>query len=160
MRAENWQWLGRYSDQLNLSNCALEIARTAFSKGAKVLAAQIAENQLATEEIDALAREIYASGDFEALELMSGCCGEGFLREMLCDLAEKQGLGARGPVRQARERRSGWNSSWKGPMVRAISRPWICWISTFDSSGIVEPDARAASGSRTCQTPPFYAIII
>lgn len=90
MRAENWQWLGRYSDQLNLSNCALEIARTAFSKGAKVLAAQIAENQLATEEIDALAREIYASGDFEALELMSGCCGEGFLREMLCDLAEKQ----------------------------------------------------------------------
>lgn len=90
MNAENWQWLGRYSDQLNLNKCGLEIARTAFQKGAKVLAAQIAENHLPVEEIDQLAREIYAATDFEALELLIDHCSGDFVAEMLNDLAGKQ----------------------------------------------------------------------
>ena len=90
MRAENWQWLGRYSDQLNLSGCGLEIARTARSKGAKVLAAQIAENHLKAGDIDQLAREAYGAGDAEMLELLVSNLSPECLEELLVDMAEKR----------------------------------------------------------------------
>ena len=90
MRAENWQWLGRYSDQLVLENCGQEIARTAFSKGAKVLAAQITENHLRVEEIDQLAQELYDAADFEALDLLMNHVSADFLGRALADFADKR----------------------------------------------------------------------
>lgn len=90
MRAENWQWLGRYSDQLMLENCGQEIARTAFNKGAKVLAAQIAENHLRVEEIDQLAQECYDAVDLEGLDLLMNHVSPDFLGRTLADLADKR----------------------------------------------------------------------
>ena len=90
MRAENWQWLGRYSDQLNLADCAMEIARTALSKGAKVLAAQIAENHLKPDQMDQLAREAYAAEDAEMLELLISSLSPECLEEILVDMAGKR----------------------------------------------------------------------
>lgn len=87
MRAENWQWLGKYSDQLNLKDCGMEIARTALSKGAKILAAQIAEQHLRTEDIDALAREAYGAADLETLNLLAGSVSAACLDEVLVDRA-------------------------------------------------------------------------
>ena len=90
MRAENWQWLGKYSDQLNLKGCGMEIARTALSKGAKILAAQIAEHHLCTDEIDALAREAYQAGDLETFSLLAANASFQCLDEVLTDLGTKR----------------------------------------------------------------------
>lgn len=90
MRAENWQWLGKYSDRLNLKHCGLEIARTALSKGAKILAAQIAENHLSAEENDGLMVDAYRNEDFETLDLLAGNGSASCMDGILTDLAEKK----------------------------------------------------------------------
>lgn len=88
MRAENWQWLGSHAAELEIEDCAPEIARTAMKSGAAVLAAQIAEEKLLPEQVDALAQEAYQAGDFDVLDLLVGIVGKTFLSETLMKLAQ------------------------------------------------------------------------
>ncbi len=90
MRAENWQWLGSHAADLEIENCAPEIARTAMKSGAAVLAAQIAEEKLLPDQVDALATEAYQDGDFDALDLLIGITSKDFLNETLTKLAQER----------------------------------------------------------------------
>ena len=89
MQAENWQWLGAYSAGLDLGDEAAEIARTAWQKGAKVLASQIAERHLNPVEVDLLARACWEAEDHETIRLLLNLMGEEVIDEILTALAAR-----------------------------------------------------------------------
>lgn len=89
MRAENWQWLGMYADQLDLKSCGYEIAEKALTSGATVLAKQLAEGQLSQEDKNRLARKAFDIGDDAALELLVPLTDDSFQEQLLLDLADK-----------------------------------------------------------------------
>ena len=88
MRAENWKWLVDYATQLQLKECAFEIAQAALRAGEKLLAADIANAHLTQQEAAALAREARASGDYGALELLFESAGREFFSCTLAEFAE------------------------------------------------------------------------
>ena len=87
MQTENWQWLGACCGRLDLGEDAAEIARAAWRKGAKSLAAQLAQTQMNPLEADALARECLAADDHEMLKLILDQTGDEFVGELLKGLA-------------------------------------------------------------------------
>ena len=89
VEAENWQWLGAYAAGLELGEDAAEIARAAWQKGAKALAAQLAERHLNPAEVDELAGVCCEAEDFEMLKLLLEQIGEEQLDELLTGLAAK-----------------------------------------------------------------------
>lgn len=70
MKAENWQWLSSYAEQLDLKDCVVEIAGAARRSGARMLAAQLAHYDMQPQQIEESALEAIGAGDFEFLELV------------------------------------------------------------------------------------------
>lgn len=89
MKCENWEWLGDYADQLELKDCALEIAQAALKAGERELAAELAEAQLTQPEAAVLAREACALEDYDALELLLKAAGQEYLGHLLVEFGEK-----------------------------------------------------------------------
>lgn len=89
-KAENWQWLEEYSDQLDIDDAALDICRSAYSAGAKVLAAQIAHRHLDAEKTAALADIALENHDFEMIDLIIEDCDAAYHKKMLLALADNR----------------------------------------------------------------------
>ena len=89
MDAENWKWLGAHAAELDLGDAAAMIAQTAWQKGAKVLAAQIAERHLNPLEVDIFARACWEAEDYESVKLLLNLIGDELLDEILVGLAAK-----------------------------------------------------------------------
>ena len=90
MRAENWQWLSMYSEQMKLGERAFEIAETAMRAGATLLAANIASAHLDSAQKNDLVRSAYETGNSAALDEMIDLADGEFRRWMLLDLADRQ----------------------------------------------------------------------
>ena len=90
MKAENWPWLSGYAGQIEIRECALEIAQAALKAGEKALAAQLAESYLNPSEAAVLAREACAAGDYETLELLLPLAGKEYLAHLLEEFAEQE----------------------------------------------------------------------
>ena len=62
-RAENWQWLSTYAEQISMDNCGAEVAIAAYGAEARVLARQLAEHSLNAAQREALADTAVRAGD-------------------------------------------------------------------------------------------------
>lgn len=87
-KAENWHWLEEYSDQLDIGDSAMEICRSAYRAGTKVLAAQIAHRHMSPDHIEELADLALEAKDFEMLDLIIADCGACYHKKMMIALAE------------------------------------------------------------------------
>lgn len=80
MRAENWQWLSGYAEQLQISDCVLEIAICARKAGARMLAVQLTRYDMKPEQVEQMALEAVGAGDMEFFEMICELLGP----EALC----------------------------------------------------------------------------
>ena len=88
-KAENWQWLSTYAEQISLENCADQIAIAAYRADAHVLALQLAEHCMSETQREALANEIVADEDYDFLnQLAPNLDGEYFGRLCLARAQE------------------------------------------------------------------------
>lgn len=87
-KAENWQWLEEYSDQLAIEDAAMDICKSAYLSGAKVLAAQIAHRHMNAENTDALAETALENQDFEMIDLIIDDCDSAYYQKLLTALAD------------------------------------------------------------------------
>ena len=67
-QAENWQWLSTYAEQISLDNCADQIAVTAYKAEARALVLQLAEHCMNPSQLETLANEVVAAGDYDFLK--------------------------------------------------------------------------------------------
>lgn len=67
-RAENWQWLSTYAEQISLDNCADQIAVAAYRAGSKVLVLQLVEHCMSPEQRETLADEVVSKDDYDFLD--------------------------------------------------------------------------------------------
>ncbi len=89
-KAENWQWLSTYAEQISMENCGAEIAIAAYGAGARVLARELAENSLDASQREALADAAIRAGDYDFLNDIAGLLnGEYFGRLCLARAQEK-----------------------------------------------------------------------
>ena len=88
-KAENWQWLEEYSDQLDIADAALDISKSAYLSGAKVLAAQLAHRHMDAEKTDALAEIALENQDFEMIDLIIDACESAYHKKLLITLAKE-----------------------------------------------------------------------
>ena len=72
-KAENWQWLSTYTEQISLEGCADQIAVMAYKAGARMLALQMAEHCMSEEQRESLANEVVAAEDYEFLKQLGEC---------------------------------------------------------------------------------------
>ena len=71
MKAENWQWLSTYAEQIDMKNCVVEIANTARRAGARVLAAQLTRYDMDDAQIEKAALDATDTEDYEYLDLVA-----------------------------------------------------------------------------------------
>ncbi len=71
MKAENWQWLSTYAEQIDMKDCVLEIERTARRAGARVLAAQLTRYDMNDAQTEKAALEATEVEDYEYLDLIA-----------------------------------------------------------------------------------------
>ena len=71
MKAENWQWLSTYAEQIDLKDCVLEIESTARKAGARVLAAQLTRYDMDDAQAEKAALEATEAEDYEYLDLVA-----------------------------------------------------------------------------------------
>ena len=71
MKAENWQWLSTYAEQIDMKNCVVEIANTARRAGARVLAAQLTRYDMDDAQIEKAALDATDAEDYEYLDLVA-----------------------------------------------------------------------------------------
>lgn len=86
--AENWEWLSKYIDQMDLGSAAPDIAGKAMKAGAKILAQQICEEHMDQASVDALVQETAASCDFDGLRLIIAGASETVCADVLLQLAD------------------------------------------------------------------------
>ncbi len=67
-RAENWQWVSTYAEQISLDNCADQIAVAAYRAGSKVLVLQLVEHCMSPEQRETLADEVVSKDDYDFLD--------------------------------------------------------------------------------------------
>ena len=70
MRAENWQWLSNYAEQISIGDCAVEIAENARKAGARMLAVQLAHYDMQPEQAEQTALNAVADGDCEYIDMI------------------------------------------------------------------------------------------
>ena len=70
MKAENWQWLSTYAEQIDMKDCVLEIESTARRAGARVLAAQLTRYDMDDAQAEKAALEATDAEDYEYLDLV------------------------------------------------------------------------------------------
>lgn len=70
-KAENWQWLSTYSEQISLENCGEDIALAAYKADARMLARQLAENGMNDAQRQGLADAAVTAGDFDFLDQLA-----------------------------------------------------------------------------------------
>lgn len=71
MKAENWQWLSTYAEQIDMKDCVVEIANTARRAGARVLAAQLTRYDMDDSQIEKAALDATDTEDYEYLDLVA-----------------------------------------------------------------------------------------
>ena len=71
-KAENWQWLSTYAEQISMENCGAEVAVAAYGAEARVLARQLAEHSLNAAQREALADAAVKAGDYDFLNDIAG----------------------------------------------------------------------------------------
>ena len=71
MKAENWQWLSTYAEQIDMKDCVVEIANTARRAGARVLAAQLTRYDMDDSQIEKAALDATDAEDYEYLDLVA-----------------------------------------------------------------------------------------
>ena len=75
-KAENWQWLSTYAEQISLENCADQIGVAAYKAQARILALQLAERCMNDAQRQTLANEAVAAQDDEFLVQMGDLLNE------------------------------------------------------------------------------------
>ena len=70
VKAENWQWLSTYAEQLDLTPCVVEIARTARAAGARMLAVQLVHYDMTPEQAEETALDAVNAKDAEFIDLI------------------------------------------------------------------------------------------
>ena len=71
MKAENWQWLSTYAEQLDLTECVRNIAQNALKSGARMLAVQLAHYDMTSEQIEMLALTAVDLKDIEFIGMIA-----------------------------------------------------------------------------------------
>ena len=69
-KAENWQWLETYAEQISLEHCADEIGIAALRADCRVLARQLAEHSMNAQQREALADAAVAEGNFDFIDML------------------------------------------------------------------------------------------
>ncbi len=90
LETQNWDWLRRYSDQLELVNCTEKIAHAALEAGENAFCAQFADAHMIESQVDKLADAALEAGNFEAFGLLLKDCSALFRKDMLIRLAEEE----------------------------------------------------------------------
>lgn len=88
MNAQNWTWLSTYSDQLDLSPCAAEIAGAARRAGEYALAIQLARCNVPAEQLEPLIQDAFSSGNYAFIAMLRDLIDESVLYEHCHRLAE------------------------------------------------------------------------
>lgn len=70
-RAENWQWLSTYAEQIALENCADQIAVAAYRGEARELALQLATHCMPPAQRETLANDAVNNDDYDFLEQLA-----------------------------------------------------------------------------------------
>ena len=71
-KAENWQWLSTYAEQISMEHCGDEVSLAAYGANARVLARQLAEHSLSDAQRERLADAAVTAGDYEFLNDIAG----------------------------------------------------------------------------------------
>jgi len=87
-QAQNWTWLMRYAELLNIKPCSLEIAKSALNAGETKLLMMLVGRFLDQQEVVDLARAAHAAGNYDALEELLEPAGWDYFHQMLMMLAE------------------------------------------------------------------------
>ncbi len=90
MKAENWQWLSTYAEQIEMKDCVLEIECAARRAGARVLAAQLTRYDMDDAQTEKAALEATDAEDYEYLDLIKKDLKQDVLLKVCIRLA-KQG---------------------------------------------------------------------
>ena len=80
MKAENWQWLAAYAEQIALENCVVEIAGAARRAGARMLAVQLTKYDMQPAQVEQTALVALSAGAFEFFDLI----GDALAPDALC----------------------------------------------------------------------------
>lgn len=70
MKAENWQWLSAYAEQIALESCVVEIAGAARRAGARMLAVQLTKYDMQPAQAEQTTLDALSAGDFEFFDMV------------------------------------------------------------------------------------------
>ena len=70
MKAENWQWLAAHAEQMDLSDCVVEIAACARRAGARMLAVQLARYDMEPAQAEQAALDAAGAKDYDFIEMI------------------------------------------------------------------------------------------
>ena len=79
-KAENWQWISSFAEQMELSECVDQIAESALRSGARLLAVQLAHYDMNAEQLEHIALTGVELNDLEFIDMISDILPQESLR--------------------------------------------------------------------------------